>query len=111
MAGRSANIARSLASFLDSARDQPVDVESFERLVLVNQKALGLRFDPRSASDAVRVLARALELNPDELVVLRWFTAEALPLFGVKTPAELTIEGKVEAVLNYIDSIADGSSG
>jgi hypothetical protein len=57
---------------------------------------------------AVAVLARALELNPDELLVLRWFYHERLQDFGLLTPAEMISRGQTDAVLKYFESLDSG---
>jgi len=102
----------SLAGFLETARRRnSIELEAFRQVVFGDSPAAGLRFDPFSAGAATRVLERALELNPDEAVVLRWFTTEPLKPFGMKTPAEMIVAGKGGAVLDYIESIASGSSG
>lgn len=102
----------SLAGFLDSARRRnSIELETFRQVVFAGSPAAGLRFDPFSAGAATRVLERALELNPDEAVVLRWFIAEPLKPFGMKTPADLVVAGKAGAVIDYIESIASGSAG
>jgi hypothetical protein len=103
----------SLAGFLDGARRRnSIELADFRQVVFGGDSpAAGLRFDPLSAAAATRVLERALELNPDEIVVLRWFTTEPLKPFGMQTPAELVVAGKAGAVLDYIESIASGSSG
>ena len=59
----------------------------------------------------IAVLREALALNEDEALVLQWFREIPLPEFGMKTPATLVSEGKVESLLRYIQSIASGSSG
>ena len=38
----------------------------------------------------------------------RWITKEKIPDFGDKTAAELIILGRFDAVLEYIERIADG---
>jgi len=101
-----------LAGFLDGVRRRnAIELEAFRQVLFGDSPATGTGFDPLSAAAATRVLDRALELNPDEAVVLRWFTTEPLKPFGMKTPAELVVAGKAAAVLDYIESIASGSSG
>jgi hypothetical protein len=102
----------SLAGFLDAVRRRnAIELEAFRQVVFGDSQSLATRFDPISAGAATRVLERALELNPDETKVLRWFTSEPLKPFGMKTPAELIVAGKAGLVLDYIESISSGSSG
>jgi hypothetical protein len=56
-------------------------------------------------------LARALELNPDEAMVLSWFWTGRLNDFGSRTPVELILAGNADAIVSYIDSIESGASG
>lgn len=60
---------------------------------------------------AIPVLARALEVNPDETRVLQWFNNERIKPFAARTPAEIVASGMDRELLVYLESIDAGSSG
>jgi hypothetical protein len=61
--------------------------------------------------EAMRVLDKAMDVNPDEVQVLDWFRRQKLPFASSPTPAELVAAGHTNVVLQYLDSIESGASG
>lgn len=62
--------------------------------------------------DVVRVLAAAEGVAiGDRQRVIFWFMNEPLQDFDYQTPDELVRLGKVQAVFDYIESIAGGATG
>jgi hypothetical protein len=52
----------------------------------------------RFAADTLAILSHALEINPDEAVVIDWFKNLPLPDFQNKTPAGLVAAGEAETL-------------
>lgn len=93
-----------LKGILDALRDQRhVDSEEFARIVFdpvarlealtvntsnapIVEKFIATQAYARSAAS---ILGKALELNSDESLVLRWFNHERLRDFSQMTPAEI----------------------
>jgi hypothetical protein len=91
-----------------------VDADAFERVVLAGNTPLDHERPIPSEchlSAAVHVLGRALEVNPDEAAVLRWFGQERIADFGRMTPLEIVTTGRADALFAYLDSVEAGSSG
>jgi uncharacterized protein (DUF2384 family) len=61
--------------------------------------------------DVVRVLSAAHALNGDIDRTLFWFRNHPIPDFGHRTPMQLVEAGKVQAVIDYIESLSGGASG
>jgi hypothetical protein len=61
--------------------------------------------------DVVRVLSAAHALSGDIDRTLFWFRNHPIADFGHLTPIELVEQGKVQAVIDYIESLAAGASG
>jgi len=59
----------------------------------------------------VRVISAATEAFGDRATAVTWIRNEAVPAFRHKTPLELVNEGRIEAVLSYLDSIESGFVG
>lgn len=60
----------------------------------------------------IRVLSAAFETNGGSLVgAVEWFRNQPIPDLGHKTADALVSEGKTDAVLAYIESIASGHVG
>jgi len=61
--------------------------------------------------DVVRVLSAAHELTDDIDRALFWFRNQPIADFDHFTPMQLVEQGKVQAVIDYIESISAGTSG
>jgi hypothetical protein len=61
--------------------------------------------------DMDRVLSAAHAFNGDIDRTLFWFRNHPIADFGHLTPIELVEQGKVQAVIDYVESLAGGSSG
>lgn len=63
------------------------------------------------AHDMERVLVAATELSGSQQRAIEWFFSEHLREFDGKTADALVRDGKVQLVLDYIESIASGFVG
>lgn len=61
--------------------------------------------------DVVRVLSAAHQLSGDLDTALFWFRNQPIPEFNHFTPLQLVEQGKVQALIDYIDSISSGAAG
>ena len=61
--------------------------------------------------DVVRVLSAASDVAVDRVQTLYWFRNSPISEFGHKTAEELVANGQAEAVIQYLMSIASGSTG
>ncbi len=61
--------------------------------------------------DVVRVLSAAHALTGDIERALFWFRNQPIADFDHFTPMQLVEQGKVQAVIDYIESISGGASG
>lgn len=61
--------------------------------------------------DVVRVLSAAHALTGDIDRALFWFRNQPIADFDHFTPMQLVEQGKVQAVIDYIESISGGASG
>lgn len=61
--------------------------------------------------DVVRVLSAAYALTGDIGRALFWFRNQPIADFDHFTPLQLVEQGKVQAVIDYIESISGGASG
>jgi hypothetical protein len=61
--------------------------------------------------DALRALAAALELTRDRDRTIFWFRNAPIPEFRHRTAEQLVAEGKSDAIVSYLHSIASGSTG
>ena len=61
--------------------------------------------------EALRVLSAAMEINPDRVRAIYWYRNAPIAEFGHRTAEQLVAQGKAEAVVSYLASIASGSSG
>jgi hypothetical protein len=61
--------------------------------------------------DVVRVLSAAHALTGDINRALFWFRNQPIADFDHYTPMQLVEQGKVQAVIDYIDSISAGPAG
>lgn len=115
-----------LKEFLDAARERGrMDSEEFARIVFDpadRLEALAVKTSNASKAEklaatqayaqaAASILARALELHPDESLVFRWFNHEHLQDFGRMTPAEMISAGQSDVLFKYIESLDSGSTG
>jgi hypothetical protein len=118
--------ARGLQRILDLARiEGDVDPKLFAMTVFAGEKSsaclLGQVVDELvtdsnvDAQDFVRaaiaVLREAVEVNPDEAQVLRWFSHERLSAFAGMTPAEAIAAGHSQSLLQYVQSLDAGWTG
>lgn len=115
----------SLSDLLAASRNgQTIDPEVFERIVFgttsevndaqgnFDELTAGLPLPhPQFIEKAILVLGKAFELNGDEQSVLTWFRHGRLSLFAMATPADVIASGRTGPLLEYLDSIAAGSSG
>jgi transcriptional regulator with XRE-family HTH domain len=65
----------------------------------------------RFLRDALRALSAAYEITHDRNRSLFWFRNAPIPEFGHRTAEQLVAEGKADAIVAYLSSIASGSSG
>jgi hypothetical protein len=104
-----------LSDFLEATRLKGhVDLDDFKRVVLTGHTPPDHERQILAEGDlsaAVQVLGRALEVNPDEAAVLRWFGQERIADFGRMTPLEIVHTGRADALCMYLDSVEAGSSG
>jgi len=61
--------------------------------------------------DALRALSAAYEITHDRDRSIFWFRNEPIPEFSHRTAEQIVADGKTDAVINYLTSIASGSSG
>jgi hypothetical protein len=61
--------------------------------------------------DVVRVLSAAHALTGDIDRALFWFRNQPIPDFDHFTPMQLVEQGKVQAVIDYLESIGAGAAG
>ena len=64
-----------------------------------------------SMRDIVRVLSAAYGLTGDMDRSLFWFRNHPIADFGHRTPMQLVEMGKVQAIIDYIESLGAGASG
>ena len=65
----------------------------------------------RFLREALRALSAAFEVTRDRDRSIFWFRNSPIPEFGHRTAETLVAEGKTDAVVAYLTSIAAGSSG
>jgi hypothetical protein len=65
----------------------------------------------RFLREALRALSAAFEITHDRDRSIFWFRNSPIPEFGHQTAETLVAEGKADAVVAYLTSIAAGSSG
>lgn len=61
--------------------------------------------------EALRVLSAALDIARDRERAIYWYRNAPIPEFQHRTAEQLVADRKTDAVLQYIASIASGSSG
>lgn len=61
--------------------------------------------------DVVRVLSAAHALTGDIDRALFWFRNQPISEFDHFTPMQLVEQGKVQALINYVESISAGAAG
>ena len=61
--------------------------------------------------DMIRVITAAVELSGDVDQALYWFRNEPIADYRHRTAAELVADGKVEAVLAYVEDLRNGAAG
>jgi hypothetical protein len=61
--------------------------------------------------EAMRALSAAYEVTHDRDRSIFWFRNTPIPEFGHRTAETIVAEGKTDAVIAYLTSIAAGSSG
>jgi hypothetical protein len=62
-------------------------------------------------ADVIRVLSAAHALNGDIDSALFWFRNQPIAEFDHLTAMQLVQQGKVQAVIDYIESISGGAAG
>lgn len=98
---------------LAEALDLPL--EKLASLARVHRTSVSL--SPTSAklqeamADVVRVLSAAHQLSGNLDAALFWFRNQPIPEFDHYTPLQLVEQGKVQVVVDYIDSISRGAGG
>jgi Protein of unknown function (DUF2384) len=65
----------------------------------------------RFLREALRALSAAYEITHDRNRSLFWFRNTPIPEFGHRSAEQLIAEGKADAIIAYLSSIASGSSG
>jgi hypothetical protein len=65
----------------------------------------------QAMGNVVRVLSATHQLNGDLDTALFWFRNQPIPGFNHFTPLELVEQAKVQALIDYIDSISGGAAG
>jgi hypothetical protein len=65
----------------------------------------------RFLREALRALSAAYEVTRDRDRSIFWFRNTPIPEFGHRTAETIVAEGKTDAVIAYLTSIAAGSSG
>ena len=61
--------------------------------------------------DFAKVLAAALEVQPDQQRAEDFIKTEPIVAFGGRTLLQLVAEGRTEAAIGYIESVASGFVG
>jgi hypothetical protein len=61
--------------------------------------------------EALRALSAAYEVTQDRDRAIFWFRNMPIPEFGHRTAETIVADGKTDAVIAYLTSIASGSSG
>jgi hypothetical protein len=61
--------------------------------------------------EALRALSAAYEVTQDRDRAIFWFRNTPIPEFGHRTAETIVADGKTDAVIAYLTSIASGSSG
>jgi uncharacterized protein (DUF2384 family) len=88
-----------------------ISVARLAPAVGVAQQTLSARPDAKSAQPGLHDVARVLEsledLLPDERVRM-WLQAPIAALGG-RTPLDLLLEGKSQALARYVEAVRDGS--
>jgi len=65
----------------------------------------------RFLREALRALSAAYEVTHDRDRSIFWFRNTPIPEFGHRTAERIVAEGNTDAVVSYLASIANGSSG
>jgi hypothetical protein len=61
--------------------------------------------------NALRALSAAYEVTHDRDRSIFWYRNAPIPEFGHRTAEQIVAEGKTDAIIRYLTSIAAGSSG
>ena len=97
------------------ADELEVPIQKLASLARVHRNTVSL--SPKSPKlqdamvDVVRVLSAAHALTGDIDRALFWFRNQPIADFDHFTPMQLVEQGKVQAVIDYIDSISAGPAG
>lgn len=70
-----------------------------------------MTFPARSNAGLTPRILTAMEINPDRDQAIYWYRNAPIPEFGHRTAEQIVSEGKAEAVVTYLASIAAGSTG
>ena len=121
---------RDFASFLSTLKDQnsrtalsperladalELPIQKLASLARVHRNTVSLTPTSPKLQDAmvdvVRVLSAAHTLTGDIDRALFWFRNQPIADFGHLTPMQLVEQGKVKAIIDYIESISGGAAG
>lgn len=106
---RTALSPRRLASVLD------VPVQKLAGLARVHRNTLSMApTSPKvqeAMGDVVRALSAAHTLTGDLDTALFWFRNHPIPEFDHFTPMQLVEQGKVQTIIDYVDSLSGGPAG
>ena len=90
-------------------------VQKLAGLARVHRNTLGLSpTSPKlqeAMGDVVRALSAAHTLTGDLDKALFWFRNQPITEFDHFTPMQLVEQGKVQAVIDYVESISGGAAG
>jgi len=118
--------ALSITQFLDSPKSKflspkkiaqrlSLQVNDLAESVHVHRNTLSARPQSPKVQESlraiVRVISAATEVFGDRDIAITWMMNEPVPAFRHKTAFALVREGRVEAVVTYLDSIASGFVG
>lgn len=97
------------------AEELEVSIQKLASLARVHRNTISLAPTSPKLQDAmvdvVRVLSAAQALSGDVDKALFWFRNQPIADFDHYTPMQLVEQGKVQAVIDYIESIGAGAAG
>lgn len=115
LASLKATDSRTALSPTELARALEVPAQRLARLARVHRNTVSLApSSPKlqeALGDVVRVLSAASQLTGDVDKALFWFRNQPIPEFGHRTPMQVIEQGKVQPLVDYIDSISAGPAG
>ncbi len=115
LASLKATDSRTALSPTELARALEVPAQRLASLARVHRNTVSLApSSPKlqeALGDVVRVLSAASQLTGDVDKALFWFRNQPIPEFGHCTPMQVVEQGKVQSLVDYIDSISAGPAG